>query len=93
MNIQDYHMDLVGMVAGACTTIAFLPQLSKIIKTKHARDISLGMYVVFTTGVFLWLIYGIFLEKPPIILANSLTLIFCLTTITIKIKYDAGVKK
>jgi len=81
-------MDLIGIVAGVCTSISFLPQIIKILKTQHARDISLVMYLVLTTGVFLWLVYGLLLERIPIILANSVTLAFCVMILAIKIKYD-----
>ncbi len=84
----NIHIDLIGIVAGMCTTIAFLPQIMQILKSKHARDISFLMYAVFTTGVFLWLVYGILLKRIPIILANGVTLAFCLIVIAIKIKYD-----
>ena len=45
---------LLGLVAATCTTISFLPQALKTIKTKNTKDLSLGMYTVLTTGVLLW---------------------------------------
>lgn len=83
-------MDLItvlGLVAGALTTIAFLPQLFKTWKSKSAKDVSLETLAIFSLGVFLWLIYGIYLQALPIILANLLTLIFNLIILRLKIKY------
>lgn len=77
----------LGLVAGALTTIAFLPQLFKTWKSKSAKDVSLERLAIFSFGVFLWLIYGIYLQALPIILANSLTLIFNLIILGLKIKY------
>jgi MtN3 and saliva related transmembrane protein len=78
---------ILGLVAATCTTISFLPQAIKTIKTKITKDLSLGMYSVFTTGVFLWLIYGIMIGDLPIILANTITLIFTSTILILIIKY------
>ncbi|HEY9782322.1 MAG TPA: SemiSWEET transporter [Leptolyngbyaceae cyanobacterium] len=78
---------ILGLVAGALTTIAFLPQLFKTWKSKSAKDVSLETLAIFSFGVLLWLIYGIYLHALPIILANLLTLIFNLIILGLKIKY------
>ena len=89
--MQNIHIDLIGAAAAVCTTVAFLPQIIKIIRTRHTKDISIVMYVIFTTGVFLWLLYGILIEKIPVILANGITLVFCITVIILKLKeHDGG---
>tara|TARA_R110001583_G_scaffold191354_2_gene356441 strand:+ start:501 stop:755 length:255 start_codon:yes stop_codon:yes gene_type:complete len=78
---------IIGLAAAACTTFSFLPQAVKVIKTKQTKDLSLIMYSVFTTGVFLWLTYGISVNDIPLIIANSITLIFALTILIMKIRY------
>ena len=78
---------ILGLIAATCTTVSFLPQAIKTIKTKHTKDLSLGMYFVLTTGVFLWLIYGILLKQLPIILANGISFIFTVTILSLIIKY------
>ncbi len=83
-------MDLItilGLVAGSLTTLAFLPQLFKIWQTKSSKDISFNTLIIFNTGIFLWLIYGIYLNALPIILANLFTLIFNMIIVWLKIKY------
>ena len=83
-------MDLItilGLVAGTLTTLAFLPQLLKIWQTKSAKDISFNTLIIFNVGIFLWLIYGIYLNALPIILANLFTLIFNMIIVWLKIKY------
>ena len=79
---------ILGLVAATLTTSAFLPQLIKTWKSKSAKDVSLEMLITFCIGVFLWLVYGIYLQSLPIILANSLTLIFNLIIVWLKIKYE-----
>lgn len=78
---------LLGLFAATCTTIAFLPQVIKIAKTKHTKDISLGMYCILLIGVFSWLLYGIFIHDIPIIVANAITFLFVAFILVLKIKY------
>ena len=79
---------ILGLVAATLTTSAFLPQMIKTWQSKSAKDVSLGMLITFCTGVFLWLIYGLYIQALPIIIANSLTLIFNLIILWLKIKYE-----
>jgi MtN3 and saliva related transmembrane protein len=79
--------DWIGSAAATLTTTAFIPQAWKVWRTKHTADISLGMYILFTIGVALWLAYGILLESWPIIAANSFTLALAGTVLTMKIKF------
>ena len=80
-------VDIIGFAAGALTTISFLPQIIKAWKTKHTSDISLGMFVILTTGIFLWLAYGILINSLPIIIANAVTLMLVATMLILKIIY------
>ena len=78
---------ILGLVAATCTTISFLPQAIKTIRSKHTKDLSFGMYAVLTIGVFLWFVYGIFIKDVPVILANGITLVFTTTILYLIIKY------
>lgn len=78
---------ILGLAAAACTTISFLPQAIKTIRTKQTNDLSMGMYSVLSMGVFLWLIYGLLIEDLPIILANGITFAFTATILALIIRY------
>jgi len=80
-------IDLLGLLAGALTTIAFVPQLLKLYATKSGKDVSARMFLIFSTGVTLWLIYGILIRSAPIIIANSLTLLMSLVILVLKLRY------
>lgn len=80
-------IQLIGIVAGICTTLAFLPQVIKTWKTKSAKDLSLGMFSIFSLGVALWVYYGILIKDAPIILANGLTLILAGSLLYFKVVY------
>jgi MtN3 and saliva related transmembrane protein len=77
----------LGLIAGALTTVAFIPQVVKIWKSKHTLDISLGMFSIFSVGVFLWLLYGLQLGALPIVLSNGITLVLSLTILVFKLRY------
>lgn len=80
-------LDLIGSLAATLTTTAFVPQVWKIWQTRHAHDISLGMYVAFTCGVALWLLYGILLGSWPIIIANAITVCLAGTVLFMKLRF------
>lgn len=78
---------IIGIVAGTMTTASFLPQVIKTWKTKSARDLSLGMYLIFCIGVTLWLIYGIIKMDIPIIASNVVTLTLAVMLLIMKLSY------
>lgn len=79
--------DLIGYGAAALTTAAFVPQALKSWTSRDLSGISLGMYSLFTLGVALWLIYGLFLESWPVILANGVTLVLAGTVLWLKVSH------
>lgn len=80
-------INLLGLIAGTLTTIAFLPQLLKTWKSKSAKDVSLVMMITFCSGIFLWIIYGFAIEAMPIIVCNVVTLVLALLILVLKIRY------
>lgn len=66
--------DVLGLVAGICTTVAVVPQIKKALQTKKVEDISPGMFSILIVGVFLWVVYGITQEDMPIIVTNGVSL-------------------
>jgi MtN3 and saliva related transmembrane protein len=77
----------LGLMAGTCTTLSFLPQLIKTWKTKSTHDISTGMYVTLGIGLLLWVFYGIYISSLPIIITNAVTLVLACTVLVLKIKH------
>ncbi len=78
---------LIGLMGGALTTISFLPQVIKVWKTHSTKDLSLIMFLLFSLGVLLWLIYGLILMDWPIIISNLVTLLLALTILVHKVRY------
>lgn len=81
-------VDHIGFIAAFCSTFAFAPQLVKVLKTGDTSSLSLLMYLVFSLGVLLWLIYGILRSDMPVIVANAVTLVLALIILTKKVHND-----
>ncbi|MDP0490423.1 MAG: SemiSWEET transporter [Verrucomicrobiota bacterium JB023] len=80
-------LDYLGYVAALLSTGAFLPQAVKTIRTRETRGISLGMYVIFTAGVTLWLIYAIGIGSVPMTLANTVTVLLAVIILILKLRH------
>lgn len=80
-------IEILGLMAATCTTVAFVPQVYKAMKHKSTADISFTMYLVLLIGLMLWLVYGIYHNGLPIILANAVTGILALIMLVLKIKH------
>jgi MtN3 and saliva related transmembrane protein len=86
--MNSLFINTIGLLAGLLTTIAFVPQVLKIYRTKSGRDISARMFTMFSIGILLWLYYGVLLQSIPIILANAVTLVLTLAILALKIRYS-----
>lgn len=78
---------LFGLAAGFLTTLAFIPQVVRIWRSRSARDISLPTFTLFTVGVGLWLVYGILKQELPIILSNAVTLGLAGAILAMKLRF------
>jgi MtN3 and saliva related transmembrane protein len=79
--------DLVGYIAACCTTLCWLPQAVRTIRTRDTRAISLWTQAFFAVGIALWLVYGLVIGSVPVILSNAVTLPLVLTIVAMKLRY------
>ena len=78
----------LGFVAASCTTAAFVPQLVRVLRLRSARDISLPTFLMFSVGVLLWLVYGVYTDSKPVIASNVVTLVLSVSILILKLRYD-----
>lgn len=78
-------IDQIGYAAATLTTISFLPQAVRTIRTRDTKSISMIMYLLFASGVLLWLVYGLLLCNYVFILTNTITLILASIILSVKI--------
>jgi MtN3 and saliva related transmembrane protein len=81
------HATAIGLTAGALTTLSYVPQLIKTLKTKSTKDISVGMFVTLALGLAMWTFYGFSINSIPVIVANIVSLTLVFVVLIFKIKY------
>ena len=77
----------IGAAGAMLTTICWLPQAVRVVRTKDTRAISLATNLIFATGILLWLVYGIALNNWPLIVANAISMLFTLVIIAMKLRH------
>ena len=82
------YIEFFGYFAAILTTLAFVPQLIKTLKTKKADDVSLTTLIMFLTGVAAWIIYGIQISSKPILIANTITFLLNFLILVFKLIYS-----
>ena len=85
--MDPFIVNIVGSAAATLTTICWLPQAFKILRTQDTAAISLMTYSVFAVGLALWLCYGILLGSWPIIGSNVVTLVPVIAIIMLKLRH------
>ena len=81
----------VGIVAGICTGVSLVPQLTKVIKEKNAENTSIGMLLCLMAGLTLWAWYGVLKMDYPIIITNGFSLV--VNCIILVLRYYYGRRK
>lgn len=77
--------EILGLVAACLTTASFVPQAILVLRTHNTEGLSLYMYILFTTGIMFWLVYGILIQSLPIILANLVTVVLASMILSVKL--------
>jgi MtN3 and saliva related transmembrane protein len=80
-------ISLIGLFAAFCTTAAFVPQVIRTWKSRSTEDISLGMFVFYSMGIFSWLVYGILIRDVPLMASNGVTFVLSLIMLGFKLRY------
>ncbi len=79
--------EIIGGIAAILTTAAYIPQSIKLFREKNTKSLSLGMYILITSGIATWVIYGLMIESPSLILANGITFVLALSILLMKIRH------
>jgi MtN3 and saliva related transmembrane protein len=77
---------LLGYLAASCTTLAYVPQVWTILRTRNTAGVSAGMFAVMTLGVLLWLVYGVLVGDRPLILANAISFLLSLSVLVLRLR-------
>ncbi len=80
-------VDFLGYAAGLLVVGSLLPQVIKSWKTKSTKDISLLRYIIYVSGLVLWVLYALIIHNAPVALTNSVGLALALSILYLKLKY------
>ncbi|MDD5078455.1 MAG: SemiSWEET family transporter [Candidatus Omnitrophica bacterium] len=78
---------LIGALAATLTMFSFIPQIARSLRTRSVKDVSPVTLFQLSSGVFLWMVYGIARRDPIIIGANLITFITLAILIFLYFKY------
>ena len=87
MQAIPLSVEFLGLIAAALTTISYVPQVVKLVKTKQTEGVSLTMFIILFVGIVMWLIYGLYLNSIAMIVANITTLSLTSIIIFYRIKF------
>ncbi len=85
--MPELATEAVGFAAAFLTTICWVPQAIKILRSRDAAAISLLTQLAFTAGIFLWLLYGLLLGRPSLIAANTVTFVLAAAILFLKLRF------
>ena len=84
--VASVYATILGLIAGAFTTLAAVPQIVYSVRTGRIRDVSLITLLMFTLGVTLWLVYGVVLHALPVVLWNAISLVLYFVLIVMRVR-------
>ncbi|NJO67669.1 MAG: SemiSWEET transporter [Rhodospirillales bacterium] len=84
MNVP--YVEMIGTVAGICSTSSFVPQVLKAWREQDTKAISKRMHLITVTAFSLWIVYGVLIGSVPIIVFNTASLILSGTVLVLTIR-------
>lgn len=78
---------MLGYIAGTLTSLAFIPQVIKVYKTKNTKALSLVTIILFFIGQILWALHGKFSNDFAVLIFACITGILYIYLIYAKLKY------
>lgn len=80
-------IEVIGSFAAMLTTLCWVPQAVRTIRTRETRAISLWAQLALACGILLWLVYGLLIGSWPLIIANTVTFLLVSTILSLKLRY------
>jgi MtN3 and saliva related transmembrane protein len=77
-------MIALGLFAGTCTTLSFLPQVVRTLRTRHAGDLSAAWLLIFGVGTLSWVAYGVMRSDLAVTIANAVTAVLVASLVVAK---------
>ena len=79
---------VLGVLGATFASLAFLPQLVKIVRTRSAADLSMPTVLLLIANALTWLAYGVVKEARAVVVTNALMLGMLLLILALKWKFE-----
>jgi MtN3 and saliva related transmembrane protein len=87
MMLSPFMIEMIGAAAATLTTLSWVPQAVRTIRTRETKALSLWTQIGMALGIVSWLVYGLLIESWPLIIANIFTSILVFIILVMKIRY------
>ena len=77
-------------MAALRTTVAYVPQTTKTIRTRATDDLSLPTFLLLFLGTILWSTYALLLHSIPILVTNLISLVLASLILYLKLTSKPG---
>ena len=84
--MQTWWLTTLGLVAGLCTSLSFVPQVLKAWREGDTEAISKRMYVASLIAYGLWIVHGLMITSVPIILFNAVNVVLAGLILVLKLR-------
>jgi MtN3 and saliva related transmembrane protein len=84
--MQTGWLTVLGLTAGLCTSLSFVPQVLKAWREGDTEAISKRMYVASLVAYGLWIGHGLTIASVPVVLFNVINVVFAGIILTLKLR-------
>ncbi len=84
--MQTWWLTALGLAAGLCTSLSFVPQVIKAWREGDTEAISKRMYVASLIAYGLWIVHGLMIASVPVMLFNVVNVVFAGIILVLKLR-------
>ena len=86
--MKDYEKEIFGYIGTFFVISINIPLCFKVVRTKSTGDLSMTTFILTLCAGIFYLIYGVLIDKWPLIICNVVITIITIFLIYFKLKYD-----
>ena len=86
--MNNQILNVIGFLAGLCSTLASVPQVYKAARSGSTKDLSYPFLILVLVGNALWIVFGALSRVTMIVFWTSISCVMYLTLLFIKVRHD-----
>jgi MtN3 and saliva related transmembrane protein len=84
--MQTWWLTVLGLAAGLCTSLSFVPQVLKAWREGDTQAISMRMYVASLIAYGFWIGHGLLIASVPVVLFNVINVVLAGIILALKLR-------